>query len=66
VLESLFQDASESDGLTTAVVTEAAPAVVKAVLVDGEAVEVSGDGLKFVAGRSATRRPRRRGSARAQ
>jgi len=49
VLESLFQDASESDGLTTAVVTEAAPAVVKAVLVDGEAVEVSGDGLKFVA-----------------
>jgi penicillin-binding protein 1A len=31
------------------VVTEAAPALVKAVLADGEAVEVSGDGLKFAA-----------------
>jgi len=49
VLESLFQDASDSDGLTAAVVTEATPALVKAVLADGEAVEVSGDGLKFAA-----------------
>ncbi len=49
VLESLFQDASESDGLVAAVVTEAAPALVKAVLVDGEAVEIAGDGLKFAA-----------------
>ena len=49
VLESLFQDAVESDGLTPAVVTEATPAVVKAVLADGEAVEVAGDGLKFAA-----------------
>jgi len=48
VLESLFQDSSESDGLVTAVVTEATPALIKAVLSDGEAVEVSGDGLKFV------------------
>lgn len=49
VLESLFQDASDSDGLTAAVVTEATPAIVKAVFADGEAVEVSGDGLKFAA-----------------
>jgi len=49
VLESLFADASESDGLTVAVVTEATPALVKAVLSDGETVEVSGDGLKFAA-----------------
>jgi penicillin-binding protein 1A len=49
VLESLFQDATESDGLTVAVVTEATPTLVKAVLADGEAVEISGDGLKFVA-----------------
>ena len=48
VLESLFQDATESDGLTVAVVTEATPTLVKAVLADGEAVEISGDGLKFV------------------
>jgi penicillin-binding protein 1A len=49
VLESLFQDVSESDGLTAAVVTEATPALIKAVLADGEAIEVAGDGLKFVA-----------------
>jgi penicillin-binding protein 1A len=49
VLESLFQDATESDGLTAAVVTDAAPTLVKAVLADGEAVEVTGDGLKFAA-----------------
>ena len=49
VLESLFQDASESEGLTAAVVTEATPTIVKAVLSDGEAVEVAGDGLKFAA-----------------
>ena len=49
VLESLFQDASESDGLVAAVVTEAGPALVKAVLADGEAVEIAGDGLKFAA-----------------
>ena len=49
VLESLFQDVSESDGLTAAVVTDATPTLVKAVLADGEAVEIAGDGLKFVA-----------------
>jgi penicillin-binding protein 1A len=49
VLESLFQDASESDGLVAAVVTEAGSTVVKAVLADGEAVEITGDGLKFAA-----------------
>jgi penicillin-binding protein 1A len=49
VLESLFQDASESDGLVAAVVTEAGSTIVKAVLADGEAVEITGDGLKFAA-----------------
>ncbi len=49
VLERLFQEADDSDGLATAVVTEAQPTAVKAVLADGEAVEITGDGLKFAA-----------------
>ncbi|MEO8305219.1 MAG: penicillin-binding protein 1A [Betaproteobacteria bacterium] len=49
VLESLFQDASESESLVVAVVTEASTSTVKALLADGEAVEVTGDGLKFAA-----------------
>jgi penicillin-binding protein 1A len=57
VLESLFQDASESDGLTAAVVTEASPTLVKAVLADGEAVEIAGDGLKFAARSLADKAP---------
>ncbi len=46
VLEQVFQDATESDGLLPAVVVEATPAEVKAVLADGETVSVTGDGLQ--------------------
>ncbi len=49
VLEKVFQDAAESDGFVPAVVLEATPTDVKAVLVDGETVDVTGDGLRFVA-----------------
>ena len=45
----LFQDASESEGLVAAVVIEASASTVKAVLADGEAIEMTGDGLKFAA-----------------
>jgi len=49
VLERLFQEAAESDGLVPAVVVEVGSATVKALLADGEPVELSGDGLKFAA-----------------
>ncbi len=47
VFERLFQETSDSDGIVPAVVTEASAAAVKAVLADGEAVEIAGDGLRF-------------------
>ena len=49
VLERLFQDATETDGLAPAVVTNADPTTVKAVLADGEVAEITGDGLRFAA-----------------
>jgi penicillin-binding protein 1A len=49
VLERLFQEATESDGLMPAVVTDANPTTVTAVLADGEVAEITGDGLKFAA-----------------
>jgi penicillin-binding protein 1A len=49
VLEKVFQDAAESDGLVPAVVLEATAVSVKAVLADGETVDVTGDGLRFAA-----------------
>ncbi len=49
VLEKVFQDATESDGMVPAVVLEATAAEVKAVLADGETVSVTGDGLRFAA-----------------
>jgi len=49
VLERLFQDAADIDGLQAAVVTEASPGAVVAVLADGERAEITGDGLKFAA-----------------
>ena len=48
-LERAFQEASESEGLQPAVVLEATPTEVAAVLADGEEVKVAGDGLRFVA-----------------
>src|SRR4030095_11133138 len=49
VLERVFQDAPESDGLLPAVVLEATPTVIKVVIADGESFQISGDGLKFAA-----------------
>ena len=48
-LDRAFQEASDSDNLSAAVVLEATPAAIKAVRSDGETVVVSGDGLKFAA-----------------
>jgi penicillin-binding protein 1A len=48
-LEKVFQETSESDGLTPAIVLEATPAEVKALLADGETIQIAGDGLKFAA-----------------
>jgi penicillin-binding protein 1A len=49
VLERVFQETAEFSDLPPAVVLEASPAVVKAVTADGEAVDITGDGLKFAA-----------------
>ena len=57
----VFQDVETSDGLPRPWSSRRRPRAVKAVLADGEAVEVTGDGLKFARGRSATRPRRRRG-----
>jgi penicillin-binding protein 1A len=48
-LEKVFQDASDSDGIATAVVEAASATEVKAVLADGESLSIQGDGLKFAA-----------------
>jgi len=49
-LERLFAETNDGgDGLVPAVVTDATITEVKAVLADGEVVEIAGDGLKFVA-----------------
>jgi len=49
VLEHVFQDAPESDGLIPAVVLEATATAIKVVAADGESFQISGDGLKFAA-----------------
>jgi penicillin-binding protein 1A len=48
-LDQTFQDLDDSDNLDPAVVLAAGPTEVKAVKSDGEAVTVTGDGLKFAA-----------------
>jgi len=48
-LERVFQDATDSDGLIPAVVVAASPTEVQAVLADGEAIQLTGDGIKFAA-----------------
>jgi penicillin-binding protein 1A len=48
-LERLFAETGDGDGFVAAVVTDAAPTEVKAVLADGETVEIAGDGLRFAA-----------------
>jgi penicillin-binding protein 1A len=47
-IDKVFQETSDSDNLIPAVVLDASPTAVQAVLANGEAIEVSGDGLKFV------------------
>jgi penicillin-binding protein 1A len=49
VLERVFQDTQDYDNLLPAVVLEASPAEVRAVLSDGETVQVTGEGLRFAA-----------------
>jgi penicillin-binding protein 1A len=48
-LDQAFQDLDDSDNLDPAVVLAAGPTEIKAVRSDGEAVTVTGDGLKFAA-----------------
>ncbi|HET9046904.1 MAG TPA: penicillin-binding protein 1A [Casimicrobiaceae bacterium] len=49
VLDKAFQDSSDSDSLLAAVVVQATPVEVRAVLSNGDQVQVTGDGLKFAA-----------------
>ena len=48
-LDHAFSDLSDSDNLQAAIVLEASPGEVKAVLSDGDTVAVTGDGLRFAA-----------------
>src|SRR5262249_33355118 len=48
-LDHAFQDSPDSDNLQTAVVLQANPAEVRAVLANGDQVQVTGDGVKWVA-----------------
>ena len=56
-LDSAFGDYPDSDGLYAAVVLQASPAEVKAVLANGDQVSVTGDGLKFAARALADKTP---------
>jgi penicillin-binding protein 1A len=48
-VESALADAADSDNLSPAVVLDANPNEIKAVLASGDVVSVTGDGLKFAA-----------------
>lgn len=48
-LDRVFQDAPDSDNLLAAVVLQVTPAEVRAVLSNGDQIQVGGDGLKFAA-----------------
>jgi penicillin-binding protein 1A len=48
-IDRVFQDHVDVDNLVVAVVLEASPTEVKAVLVSGDTATVSGDGLRFAA-----------------
>jgi penicillin-binding protein 1A len=47
VLDRVFQDTPDSDNMVTAVVLDATPTRVRAVLANGDQAEVTGAGLKF-------------------
>ena len=49
VLDRVFQDSPDSDNLLAAVVLQATATDVRAVLGNGDQIQVNGDGLKFVA-----------------
>jgi penicillin-binding protein 1A len=49
VLDRVFQENPDSDNLLTAVVLQATPSQVRAVLANGDQAEVTGAGLKFAA-----------------
>ncbi len=48
-LDAAFQETSDGDNLVAAIVLEASPTAVSAILSDGDTISVTGDGLKFVA-----------------
>jgi len=48
-LDRAFQDYPDADNLIAAVVLQATPSEVRAVIASGEPVQISGDGLKFAA-----------------
>ncbi len=49
VLDKAFQDSPDSDTLQSAVVLQVTPNEVRAVLANGDQIQVNGDGLKFAA-----------------
>jgi penicillin-binding protein 1A len=57
VLDRVFQETPDSDGILTAVVLEATPAQVRAVLASGDQAEVTGAGLKLAARALADKAP---------
>jgi len=48
-LDRAFQELSDSDNLVAAIVLAASPAEIKAMRSDGDAITITGDGLKFAA-----------------
>ena len=57
VLDRVFQETPDSDGILTAVVLQATPAQVRAVLASGDQAEVTGAGLKLAARALADKAP---------
>jgi len=57
VLERVFQETLDADNLLAAVVLDASATEVRAVLASGDAVAVSGDGLRFAARALADKAP---------
>jgi len=49
VLERVFQETSEYEDLAPAVVVDASATEIRAVMADGENVQIAGEGLRFVA-----------------
>jgi hypothetical protein len=56
-LDRVFQENADSDGIVTAVVLQATPAQVRAVLASGDQAEVTGAGLKLAARALADKAP---------